>query len=1159
MAADRQPARSRPAPTSIPAVDLLLDRTRAADPELADALGIAGLRRDAAAAARGPQPATPAPRRRRRLGADARGLRRDRGRSGWRVDGRERRDDGPAGDDAAPARPRRSTRSLVGAGDPPARRRARRASASSRRSSRRSRPGARTCRSSCRRRCRRRLDVFGDVGARPGEVMLAPAARQASAGAIPTPGSARRPPARAGPAGRRPATGARRAARAPSPTCSTGGSRPSCWATTPAARAVASPAAGGEASRPGCAVVPRRRRRAGRPRRRRRRRRPRVVHGAGRPAPRPRPDARAADRAVGRRGRRGRRAADGRRAGGPRSARRGDDPTSTTAPCPTSWSRRAASGHGARRRRSRSPIVDVMRRPGRQPVRARPRAAPRRRSGRSPTTASARSLFATSSTTCSPRSGSVVTPAGLRAGRAAGQRRRPRGGRDERARPRAGRPRAGRPAARARGGRRVPVPRPGPARRPRPPFRGRRRRRARRARWSTCATSRCACRIAPIDGATCWRPGSPRCGRGRRVTDVDTTTTATSVPTPDAARRRPAADRSVRLRRLVEGPVDVTLPAGAGRPRAGRAPASRSCPGRRSSSASATPRLRRRRRRRSSPTPRRRGGRDRRRRAAVRLARSLARRRRRGHRADREPGRRRSSARCDPGAAIVVQASGRALARHRRAGRADPRPAPRRRRRSRASCAAGRLDVGLAGTILVVGSRIDAETLTRARAMGVRGIVVGRAGEQGAARLPRLGGAPAGRAPPAAAVRRARPRGGRPATVAGPVMDVLEALEGHDVAIVADPPMLIFDVPDVELPVPPTRPRAGPGRAAGRSRGHLDGLVGPRRFAGGVHLEAGTRPLRRRLDWSPSRSATSNGSDDRDDRPDRRPARRDLPRPGRDDARSAARSGAVAARRAISSACGATSGRARHTSPRRSAPALGVTDTITSPSFILMAEYEGRLPLFHLDPYRLAERRGRARRRAHRRAPGDRRHARRVAGAARRRAPARRLDVRIDGTGDEPRTITLVAWTRSLPTLPGGRRMSHDGRRPAILAIDTATTHVVIATGSPDGRRRRDLDLARRLPPRRDAAALDRAVPRRTEHPTIAADAGSSSGRGRARSPGCGWGSRPPRAWPMGWACPSRACRPPRRCSPPRASQRAVLLLPAGPSDRLIVRTGRAR
>ena len=29
--------------------------------------------------------------------------------------------------------------------------------------------------------------------------------------------------------------------------------------------------------------------------------------------------------------------------------------------------------------------------------------------------------------------------------------------------------------------------------------------------------------------------------------------------------------------------------------------------------------------------------------------------------------------------------------------------------------------------------------------------------------------------------------------------------------------------------------------------------------------------------------------------------------------------------------------------------------------------------------------------------------------------------------------------------------MSHDGRRPAILAIDTATTQVVVASGSPDG------------------------------------------------------------------------------------------------------------
>lgn len=33
---------------------------------------------------------------------------------------------------------------------------------------------------------------------------------------------------------------------------------------------------------------------------------------------------------------------------------------------------------------------------------------------------------------------------------------------------------------------------------------------------------------------------------------------------------------------------------------------------------------------------------------------------------------------------------------------------------------------------------------------------------------------------------------------------------------------------------------------------------------------------------------------------------------------------------------------------------LGVRDTISSPSFVLMGEYAGRLPLFHIDLYRLA-------------------------------------------------------------------------------------------------------------------------------------------------------------------------------------------------------------
>ena len=84
---------------------------------------------------------------------------------------------------------------------------------------------------------------------------------------------------------------------------------------------------------------------------------------------------------------------------------------------------------------------------------------------------------------------------------------------------------------------------------------------------------------------------------------------------------------------------------------------------------------------------------------------------------------------------------------------------------------------------------------------------------------------------------------------------------------------------------------------------------------------------------------------------------------------------------------------------------LGRTDTITSPSFILMAEYAGRLPLFHLDLYRLADA-------ADALAGGliDDRQAAGVTlvewpdrlGPA---LPARRLDVVIDGSGDEPRRI----------------------------------------------------------------------------------------------------------------------------------------------------------
>jgi tRNA threonylcarbamoyladenosine biosynthesis protein TsaE len=88
---------------------------------------------------------------------------------------------------------------------------------------------------------------------------------------------------------------------------------------------------------------------------------------------------------------------------------------------------------------------------------------------------------------------------------------------------------------------------------------------------------------------------------------------------------------------------------------------------------------------------------------------------------------------------------------------------------------------------------------------------------------------------------------------------------------------------------------------------------------------------------------------------------------------------------------------------------LGIDATITSPTFILMGEYPGPIPLFHVDLYRLADA-------ADALAGGvidDRQSDGLTVVEWPDRMgdvlPAARLDVRIDGTGDEPRTIAVVA------------------------------------------------------------------------------------------------------------------------------------------------------
>jgi hypothetical protein len=150
----------------------------------------------------------------------------------------------------------------------------------------------------------------------------------------------------------------------------------------------------------------------------------------------------------------------------------------------------------------------------------------------------------------------------------------------------------------------------------------------------------------------------------------------------------------------------------------------------------------------------------------------------------------------------------------------------------------GGIDVGRAGSILVVGSRIDAEALTRARAMGVRGIVVAtlpgkelrdfQASErrQRAALHPN---APFGVLVLDGAIRR---------SIATPVAAILERMAGREVALLVDPPALVFDEDPGDLPEPArdwVRVRSGINAGL---EGRVVALVGPRRFPGPVVLEA---------------------------------------------------------------------------------------------------------------------------------------------------------------------------------------------------------------------------------------------------------------------------------------------------------------------------------
>ena len=195
-----------------------------------------------------------------------------------------------------------------------------------------------------------------------------------------------------------------------------------------------------------------------------------------------------------------------------------------------------------------------------------------------------------------------------------------------------------------------------------------------------------------------------------------------------------------------------------------------------------------------------------------------------------------------PGIGIRVRAQGRALrgvealgdATFGRLSLGSDRGDPRQGRLRSTS-----LDVGSAGTILVIGSRVDAEALTRARAMGVRGVIVSGLG--GKERRDFL----ASESRQRAALHRLPPfavlvlDGALRRPIAGPVAGVLEGLAGRTVAITVDPPALVFDEPTLAVATPPPgHVRVRSGEHAG-AEGRWAGLAGVRRFAGGTFLEAG--------------------------------------------------------------------------------------------------------------------------------------------------------------------------------------------------------------------------------------------------------------------------------------------------------------------------------
>lgn len=133
--------------------------------------------------------------------------------------------------------------------------------------------------------------------------------------------------------------------------------------------------------------------------------------------------------------------------------------------------------------------------------------------------------------------------------------------------------------------------------------------------------------------------------------------------------------------------------------------------------------------------------------------------------------------------------------------------------------------------------------------------------------------------------------------------------------------------------------------------------------------------------------------------------------------------------------------------------------------------------------------------------------------------------------------------------------MTHDGRRSAILAIDTATTAVVIATGSPDG----VVDgISTWAAGHRHGETLLPSIERFLGEQNIRRSrlTGIAVGTGPGSFTGLRVGIATAKGIAHGLGIPIVGVSTAEALLAASGVERAVLLLPAGPTDRLVVRAG---